>query len=246
MAENEVKMQQLSKGPRILPILDSNFSEGEPFIVYPLMEKTLQTQRDWRIMPEKKVELIYQMIQALKTLKNNDVIHRDIDPRNQLLNEENKLYLTDFGSAIKSDIDLEIENYFNAVKHLYLAPEIWKPEMAIKSTFPYSFASDMYAQGLSAATILFRENPFNGNSIENVRDNHIYQKMPKLGLPGSHIRSRKFIGLQELLEGMTTKDPKKRLEPEEALERIREVRERIKKGRISLLFSDIFNLNHQT
>ncbi len=243
MARNEVKMQQRSKGNKILPITDSNLSEGEPFIVYPLMEKTLNTQRDWKIMPEKKVELVHQMIQSLKPLKDNGIIHRDIDPRNFLLDENNNLYLSDFGSAIESDIGLEIGNSFEAGKPHYRAPEIWEPEKAIKPTFPYSFASDMYAQGLSAATILLRENPFDGNSQEDVMDKHIYGKIPQLGLPGSHIRSRKFNGLQELLESMTAKDPRKRAEPGEALERIEEVMERMKKGKISLFFSDIFNSN---
>ncbi|UCH97561.1 MAG: protein kinase, partial [Candidatus Aminicenantes bacterium] len=130
------------------------------------------------------------------------IIHRDIKPSNILLDQKNQVKLADFGMAkstqIKDERTLTSPIVFRGSPY-YVSPERAKGD-------PVDFHGDIYSLGIVLYEMLVGERPFEGTTLMEVIGKHIRDPIPPIkkkqpGIPGQ---------VQELIEWMTQKDPKKR------------------------------------
>jgi serine/threonine protein kinase len=132
----------------------------------------------YNIKPSEIKSFIIQLNNALRYLKDNNIIHRDIKPKNILLSG-NIIKLADFGFASDKTIDM-----YNTVcgSPLYMAPEIINIFIGISNEVNnksvYDSKCDIWSLGLIIYECYFKFHPFK-NSInivelyKNIKNNNI-------------------------------------------------------------------------
>ena len=114
------------------------------------------------------------MINTLKFLRNNDIIHFDIKPENIIIDKNDnytlsKFKLCDFGSAMFSN-----EEIFNLPSLPYRAPEL------INNS--YSFEIDLWSLGCIWWEILILDNLLfdSSNELDVYKNNWNYVNLKKI------------------------------------------------------------------
>jgi serine/threonine protein kinase len=132
----------------------------------------------YNIKPSEIKSYIIQLNEALKYLKENNIIHRDIKPKNILLSG-NTIKLADFGFASDKTIDM-----YNTIcgSPLYMAPEIINIFIGVSNEINnksvYDSKCDIWSLGLIIYECYFKFHPFK-NSInvvelyKNIKNNNI-------------------------------------------------------------------------
>lgn len=132
----------------------------------------------YNIKPSEIKSYIIQLNEALKYLKENNIIHRDIKPKNILLSG-NTIKLADFGFASDKTIDM-----YNTIcgSPLYMAPEIINIFIGVSNEINnksvYDSTCDIWSLGLIIYECYFKFHPFK-NSInivelyKNIKNNNI-------------------------------------------------------------------------
>lgn len=93
------------------------------------------------------------MINALKYLHSNKIIHRDLKLGNLFISEKMELKLGDFGLATKLDFDGEKKKTICGTPN-YIAPEI------LDGKIGHSFEVDIWSLGVIIYTLLIGKPPF--------------------------------------------------------------------------------------
>merc|ERR1719235_2473905 len=106
---------------------------------------------------------LYQILRGLKFVHSARVIHRDLKPRNLLVNSNCELKICDFGMA---KLEIEAEGWVCPLTHYvctrwYRAPEI------LCSWDSYSTAMDMWSVGVIFAEMVLRQALFPGRSTQH-------------------------------------------------------------------------------
>ena len=89
--------------PHILPVYDFGSSANQPYLVMRLLEGG--SLADWvregnRPDPEKVIQAITNIAEALDFSHARGILHRDVKPSNMLLDNNGFVYLSDFGLAV--------------------------------------------------------------------------------------------------------------------------------------------------
>jgi Tol biopolymer transport system component/serine/threonine protein kinase len=98
----EARLTSRLSHPHIVPILDSFEHEGRPWIALQLVSgKSLaETLRaDGKLPPRRVAEWAESLTDALRLSHERGVLHRDVNPRNVLVADDGRVFLTDFGLA---------------------------------------------------------------------------------------------------------------------------------------------------
>eukprot|EP01035_Chromulina_nebulosa_P023690 gene23690-30722_t len=153
--ENIVKLRTL------LPPTNP-FDFTELYLVFELMETDLaQVIRSPQSLKDQHVQYFaYQLIRALQYLHSENIVHRDIKPRNILVNSNCLLKLADFGLARiykpgNDDTIVAITDYVTT--RWYRAPEI------LVGWPCYTTAVDMWAVGCVISELIHRSPLFPGS-----------------------------------------------------------------------------------
>jgi len=181
--------------------------------------------------------LFYQLLRGLKYLHSANILHRDLKPRNLLINSNCDLKICDFGLA---RANLHNLHFKSAAMSDYVTTRWFRAPELLLSWKKYTKAVDMWSVGCILAELLFRKPLFMGDSTEE----QLKKIIEVLGTPTEaevknfpRQKSRDFIyGLGEtkgkgvghlspevdpealdLLEKLLKFDPHKRLTVEEAL-----------------------------
>ena len=105
------------------------------------LKKFIETYKEKNQLIEENImkDIIIQMCKALKTIHENNIIHRDLTPENIFINENKKIKIGDFGI---SKILTMSNKYTKSIvgKIQYFAPEIIKGQK-------YNNKVDMYSLG---------------------------------------------------------------------------------------------------
>jgi hypothetical protein len=163
----EIKLTAALQHPHILPLFDSGAADGLLFYVMPFVDgETLRTRlaREKQLPVDDAVRLAQQVASALEAAHRRGVIHRDIEPENILLQDDNAL-VADFGIAL-------------AVQHaggqrmtqtgLSLGtPQYMSPEQAMGER-EITARSDVYALGAVTYEMLAGEPPFAGPTVQAI------------------------------------------------------------------------------
>ena len=96
---------------------------------------------------------IVQLIEALKYLHSQKVIHRDLKLRNIFLTDKMELKVGDFGLATKLDFQWEKRRTICGTPN-YIAPEVLEGERG------YSFEVDIWSLGVIIYELIIGEHPF--------------------------------------------------------------------------------------
>ncbi|KAG5039651.1 hypothetical protein AAZX31_05G044200 [Glycine max] len=183
--------------------------------------------------------LVRQLLEGVKYLHDNWVIHRDLKSSNILLNHDGELKICDFG--LSRQYGSPLKPYTPVVVTLwYRAPEL------LLGAKEYSTAIDMWSVGCIMAELIAKEPLFRGKSeLEQLDkifrtlgtpDEKIWPGLSKLpGAKANFVKqlfntlrkkfpAASFIGLPvlselgfDLLQQLLTYDPEKRITAEDAL-----------------------------
>jgi translation initiation factor 2-alpha kinase 4 len=161
---------QRNKDSQINDILEINKIDYKNnilfFIQMELCEKYTLSDIINKINLSQKINILKQIISAIKYLHNNNIIHRDVKPKNILFSKDNIVKLSDFGlSTINSNI-----NILNSSKGSYL----------YKDPFFEDQKMDIYSIGV---IILEMFSNFNTEmerikKISDLKDNKISDNLP--------------------------------------------------------------------
>ena len=153
-------------------------------------------------LSEKRIkEIFIQIVEGVKYIHKNNVIHRDLKPNNILFldKEKTKVVIIDFGlSGFSNGL---IKEVIKAGTFKFLSPEI-----LCRENFSSSSKIDIWALGVILYLMNFKKYPFEGNNEKEIFDKIENEdiKFPK------KIKIKK--SLVNLFKGMFEKNPKRRID----------------------------------
>ena len=156
----EIEICKKLKHPNILETYDVIYdtSGGNIYIITEYCSKgDLSQFLKSRALKEKYVQhFMKQIVDGIKYLLNNQIMHRDLKPHNILLNDKGELKIADFGFARHFENDGMVETLCGTP--LYMAPEIMKKQK-------YTVKSDLWSIGIIMYQMLFGRRPYDANNI---------------------------------------------------------------------------------
>ncbi len=185
-----------------------------------------------KVFSEKEaLEVIIQVANALAHAHAQGLIHRDVKPKNIMINKDGVVKLADMGLAREtSDV--------RAAKHeqgkafgtpYYIAPEQIRGEMDIDGR------ADIYSLGGTLYHMVTGRVPFDASAPAEVMKKHLKEAL----VPPDHINTALSAGISEVIEVMMAKDKKDRYKNmEEGIVDLQAVRD----GKSPLIARQRFNL----
>jgi polo-like kinase 1 len=148
---------------------------------------------------------IYQIVQALKYLHLNRIIHRDLKLGNLFLSDKMELKLGDFGLAAKLEFDNEKRHTVCGTPN-YIAPEI------LENKIGHSYEVDVWSLGVVIYTLIIGRPPF---ETPEVKSTYKKIKMCAYTFP-EHIPYSENV--RNIISRILVIDPSKRPSLEEVLQ----------------------------
>lgn len=199
---NALAIQSFSKHKNIMSIERIFFLRDKIRIIMPLCHTDLENylQENTCDLFERK-KITFQVLEALGYLHNHGIMHLDIKPKNILLNNELKVYVTDFDLSHFETIRQEKGN-IEVVTAPYRAPELH-----IKKDSFYDFKVDLWSLG-----VIFLYN-FHAVSLNRIPGNYYY----KDPIPGDIYEEITMPYEKDLIQLLLKEDPKDRISAKDAL-----------------------------
>ncbi|RIB07242.1 kinase-like domain-containing protein [Gigaspora rosea] len=158
------------------------------------------------------IQIAEQIILGIQHLHSNKIVHRNLHPKNILIND-NKVLISGFGSAWKFDDSL-ISLFDEGITYEYIDPQIF-----IKSRYMPNIKSDIYSLGVLLWELTSGIHPFSKIPNKRVLTNLISKGKRERRVPGT---PSNYVKLYK--KCWNTK-PKKRPELEEILRKLQQSRE---------------------
>jgi serine/threonine protein kinase len=177
--QNEASALSAFNHPHILRIMDFEFRPDQAYLVTELAEggsldNLLRSPgRPATRLPLRQA-LVYleQLASALDEAHRAGIIHRDIKPKNILLDRQGRVLLADFGLAMTINHSVALKTMNNVWgTPEYTAPEVWEDKVGK--------ASDIYALGAVLFEMLTGQPPFQG-SLPALLKQHLHDPVPRL------------------------------------------------------------------
>ena len=123
-----------------------------------------------RMAPERALHILEQVASALDYAHLKGVIHRDIKPSNILIDQHDKAVLTDFGLALRLQVDQTLGTAFGTPRYI-------SPEQAMASERAVA-QSDIYSLAVIVFEMLTGEVMFKGSTPMEIALAHISETPP--------------------------------------------------------------------
>ncbi|MFN0207820.1 MAG: protein kinase domain-containing protein [Planctomycetota bacterium] len=128
------------------------------------MDQHAQISKEWdRSWPETSARICLEVSEALQHAHENGIIHRDVKPSNIMLRKDGRALLFDFGLALNVDDErITLTGDFLG-SACYTAPE-----QANRRAKDANARTDIYSTGATLYELLTLEQPFHGNTTEEI------------------------------------------------------------------------------
>lgn len=169
----EARIVARLRHPHIIYVHDFDVEENTPFLVMDYASNGTLRQRHPKgsaLQPATIASYIRQIGEALQYAHAQRLIHRDIKPENMLLDEQERVMLSDFGIALFLSAQTQAERDIVGTIS-YMAPEQLQGRPVL--------ASDQYGLGVVVYEWLCGECPFRGSMAE-VAAQHMNTPPPSL------------------------------------------------------------------
>lgn len=131
------------------------------YVVYELMETDLGDVIKYNEITEKQIiYFTYQLLKGLKFIHSANVIHRDLKPKNLLVNSSCELKICDFGLA-KPMVEL-VRNKMHFTE--YICTRWYRPPEVLLDWKTYNKPVDMWSVGCIVAELYLQKPLFKGKS----------------------------------------------------------------------------------
>jgi ABC-type branched-subunit amino acid transport system substrate-binding protein len=161
--------------PNVIPIYEAGEHDGQLYLAMRFVEGSdLKTvlKREGKLPPDRALRILAQVAGALDAAHRRALVHRDVKPANVLLDEDDHVYLTDFG--ITKQVGGESTDTGRVVGTLdYLAPEQIRGD-------PVDGRTDLYALGCVLYECLSGKPPFRRASEAETMWAHIRDQAASL------------------------------------------------------------------
>jgi signal transduction histidine kinase/CheY-like chemotaxis protein/tetratricopeptide (TPR) repeat protein len=194
------------------PLLDFGSDEDQVYLVMPFIPGvTLQERlKQGPLSVRDAISIGCDLLKALATAHDCDVLHRDVKPANVIVSEaasRNRATLIDFGLARSVRLDAKIRDQWVGTAQ-YLSPEgagLLDQEVTA--------CSDLYSAGIVLFECLAGRPPFDAGSVGEVLRKHMSSPPPELRSLGLTVPRV----LDEVVQRLLRKDPRDRYQTAEAV-----------------------------
>lgn len=162
----------------------------------PYAQELLALQKENR--EDFAVTVLKKVLSGVQALHDDGYIHRDIDPSNIMITEDNRIKLIDFGVARKiKNIRKEEKSKEHTIHGTIIGKASYAAsEIALGDVQHHDCTTDIYALGILLFQLVTGHLPFEGD-IAEVMDMQIHKPMP--------LEDVKHEGLRKIIEKATQK-----------------------------------------
>ena len=182
------------KSPYVGKIFNYGFSDSSVYILMEYLSggdvRDLFTSR--QVDQGRIMAIFRQVLLALGDIHTAGVVHRDLKPHNIMFRQDGSVALVDFGIARILDEPGVTQQGTLLGTPTYVSPETILGGVA-------DARSDLYSAGIMLYQMLAKKAPFQGNSAEEIMQQHISAPVPPL--PRTH------DDFQALIDVLLAKDP---------------------------------------
>jgi len=143
------------------------------------------------------IDIIMQVARALAHAHNVGLIHRDVKPKNIMINPQGVVKLADMGLARETT---DIETAKNEKGRAYGTPYYIAPEQ-IRGEIDIDGRADIYGLGATLYHMLTGRVPFMAEDPQDVMRKHLREELT----PPDHINTSLSAGISEVIEVMMAK-----------------------------------------
>ncbi|WP_367294108.1 Stk1 family PASTA domain-containing Ser/Thr kinase [Levilactobacillus brevis] len=162
--------------PNIVQVYDVGEENGMQYLVMEYVEGTdlkAYIKQHFPIPYQEVIQIMEQILSAVKTAHEHNIIHRDLKPQNILIDRNQVAKITDFGIAVAlSEHNLTQTNTVLGSVH-YLSPEQARGGMVTKQ-------SDIYSLGIILYELLTGTVPFEGETAVSIVLKHFQSEIPSV------------------------------------------------------------------
>lgn len=196
--------------PNVVDIYDVGESDDLHYIVMEYIRgQTLKQMivRRGALDYREALSMMKQLISAVVSAHQNQIIHRDIKPQNILVKSDGTLKITDFGIAVANgSVSLTHNNAVMGSAH-YLSPESAQGKMPDEKV-------DIYSMGIVFYELLTGEVPFRGNNPAEIALKHMTEPLPSLRRFNPQIPQ----SIENIVIRASAKDPAERYQSARAMQ----------------------------
>jgi serine/threonine protein kinase len=148
------------------------------------------------------LDIVIQVAEALRHAHSVGLIHRDVKPKNIMINKENIVKLADMGLA-RETTDIEAAKTEKGKAYgtpYYISPEQIRGEMDIDER------ADIYGLGATFYHLVTGRVPYMAEDPVEVMKKHLRDEL----IPPDHINTSLSSGISEVIEVMMAKDKAER------------------------------------
>jgi beta-lactam-binding protein with PASTA domain/predicted Ser/Thr protein kinase len=159
--------------PNVVGVYDRGEWDGTSYIAMEYLPgRTLKDviRQEAPLDPVRAIDITVQILKAARFAHRHGIVHRDLKPHNVLLDDEDRVKVTDFGIARAGASDMTQTGSIMGTAQ-YLSPEQAQGHAVSRS-------SDLYAVGVILFELLTGHVPFDADSAVTIALKHVSEAAP--------------------------------------------------------------------